>query len=133
MTRLVLALAGAGALLWSLLAWGAWAFVDWFAGLAAGDAQPWLPPDLAPLLSMLGGLLAAAGFVGVVLVWLLGLFGILAAALFGLWIVRVMRAPQPPAFPPDRWIGPNHRPAGEAADGLARAGFALMRRLQRRP
>lgn len=132
MTRLVLLLAFAAALFWSLVAWGAWAFVDWFAGFAAGDAQPWLPPELAPLLATLGSLFAAAGFAGVIVVWLLGLAAILAAALFGLWVGGVMRTRPLHQLPPDRWIGRNERPSADPGKRLARVGLALLRGLLQR-
>ncbi|MGL4496038.1 MAG: hypothetical protein ACRCUX_09495 [Beijerinckiaceae bacterium] len=74
MQRLIRFLAIAGAVVWSLFAWGAYALVNWVGGVAARNAD-WATghPETVEWLSWAAGLMTSAGLVGVVVIWAIGL------------------------------------------------------------
>lgn len=81
MTRLIWIVAGCALLVWSGFAWLGHGLVEWIAAFAGNNAgELTLGPDLAALLVWLANLLAAAGSVVVVLIWLIGCAAIMILA-----------------------------------------------------
>lgn len=77
MRQLARVFAVIAAVLWSLFAWGAYAFVGWFGGLVTANAD-WFTghADTVVWLSWATSLLTSLGLAGVVVVWLIGIGGI---------------------------------------------------------
>jgi hypothetical protein len=89
MKQLVWGLALVAAVLWSLLAWGTYALVEWVGRFAAANAdQVSGHPEAVEWLSWAAGWLTSAGLAGVMVIWLAGIGLILAIPALVRWAAR---------------------------------------------